>query len=503
MLFDTVRNAFKRYLHNSSGVTAIIFGLASMVLFLMAGAAVDFSQALSVRQKLGNALDAAALAVGSSGTLDEDDARDLAEDVFYANFPADEIGTPGELTINLAEQVVTLSATASVDTAFLGIIGTNVLNVGMSTEVTREGKNLEIVMVLDNTGSMSGSKIADLKVAADLLVDIVMGNTATSDHAKIGLVPFAASVNIGADRALSSGWIDVNGQSSVNAYNFQSDTNIYELWQDMETTSNIEWRGCVMARNEKNGYKYDVLDVPSNIADPETLWVQYLYPDEPDKSGYNNSYFNDKTGGSVDKRQRNEGKYDDGQSVSNSRGPNYNCPERPIVPMTNVKAILTDAIENMLAEYTTNIATGLVWGWRVISPSQPFNEGASYTDDDYIKSIILLTDGDNVISSRNNHNESDFSGYNFVADGRLGTTTSANAAVDELDDKTSEICENIKAKGIILYTITFQVSSNSTKNLMKNCASSDEKYFDSPSGDQLSNIFGIIAKELSNLRISK
>lgn len=498
MLLNSIRKKFSSFRRDRNGTVAIIFGLAAMLLFMLAGAAIDFSQAVSVRQKLGNALDAAALAVGSSGTLSQEDAEELAQDIFDANYPDGEIGTAGELSVVLSGQTVSMTASAIVDTAFLGIAGLHTIPVSIANEVTREGKNLEIVMVLDNTGSMSGSKIADLKTAAHSLVDITFGEDSTSDTVKIGLVPFAAAVNIGTN-AVGEGWIDTAGNSSVNAYNYQPNTNVYQLWQDM-AASNQDWRGCVEARDGG----FDTRDKAPSIADPETLWVPYLYPDEPDtSSSYRNDYFNDQIGGSEDQRQRNDAKYDDGLSLkSGNPGPNYLCPRNSILPLTNQKADLTNAIDAMLAEYTTNIPVGLAWGWRTISKKKPFNEGAAYTDEDTIKAIILLTDGENFIGSQNNHNKSRYGAYGFVNSGRLGTTN-ANTAVTKLNNKTSQLCTRIKNKGIILYTITFQVPTTSIKTLMENCATDSTKYFDSPSGSELNNVFGIIAKELSNLRLSK
>jgi hypothetical protein len=63
--------------------------------------------------------------------------------------------------------------------------------------------------------------------------------------------------------------------------------------------------------------------------------------------------------------------------------------------------------------------------------------------------------------------------------------------------------QNIKAKDIIIYTITFQVSSNSVRNLMRDCASEPDNYFDSPSDSELAAAFRAIGKELSNLRIGR
>ena len=74
-------------------------------------------------------------------------------------------------------------------------------------------------------------------------------------------------------------------------------------------------------------------------------------------------------------------------------------------------------------------------------------------------------------------------------------------AENTLDSRTTEVCNAIKAEVILIYTITFQVDSNSARNLMRNCATDSSKYFDSPNAATLTQTFRAIGKELSNLRI--
>jgi hypothetical protein len=253
----------------------------------------------------------------------------------------------------------------------------------------------------------------------------------------------------------------------------------------------------------------DVDDTTPSAGNPDTLWVPYFAPDEPDiwswPNYYYNSYLNDGTNTSnMDTRQERYQKYNN-KSVSGD-GPHYNCLTRPITPLTNYKQDILDAIDDMNATGNTNISFGMAWGWRVISPTEPFTEGTAYDDKKFRKAIILLTDGDNVIGQTGNHNKSTYSAYGYVKDGRLGVT-SAPTADAKLDERTSTVCTNIKNaypdRPITVYTITFQVNGDATKTLMRNCATDAEKYFDSPSNAELTANFKIIAGELSELRISK
>lgn len=284
-----------------------------------------------------------------------------------------------------------------------------------------------------------------------------------------------------------------NGKKAMDAYN---------------ALSNRSWNGCVEARP----IPMDIDDTAPTSTNGNTLWVPYFAPDEPDLSvannygySYSNNYLADvSTSNTLQTRQAYFSKYTN-KSVSGD-GPWKNCQTQPLTPLTNNKQTLLDAIEAMDTNGNTNIGIGLSWGWRVISPTEPFTEGVAYDDKKYRKAIILLTDGDNVIGSASNHNKSTYGSYGFVKDNRLGTTN-ASTAETKLDDRMTAACTAIKTanleRPITLYTITFQVSSNSIKTLMRNCATDAEKYFDSPSNEVLKQNFKAIASELSDLRISK
>ncbi len=500
--FRKVARSLDIFRRNTRGNVAMIFGLAVIPMVTAAGVGIDLSRAYMVKQRLGHALDAAALAVGTATDKSGDELDVLAQSYFDANYPAAELGVPGALTLTVSDGVISMAATAKVDTAMMNIAGYDELNVSASTEVTRKITGLEVVMVLDNTGSMgSYSKLTTLKTAANDLVDILFGDETSSENLKIGLVPFAAAVNVGTEH-LTSGWIDTTGASSVNGLNFYDGEHALQVYNMM---SNKSWNGCVEARPAP----YDIQDTTPDVSNGDTLWVPYLAPDEPDIGSYYGYYYpssylyDSSSSNNLQKRQAKTGKY---SSYVYSSGPHINCSTKPITPLTGTKATVTSAISAMNATGTTNIPFGMAWGWRVISPSSPFTEGSAYDDEKFQKVIILLTDGENYIGSYYNHNKSYYNAYGYVKDGRLGTTSSGSA-LTELNERTSQVCENIKDenpdKPIIVYTITFQLYDDDIKDIMRGCASDPEKFFDSPSNSVLKQNFQTIANELSELRISR
>ncbi len=481
----------RKFARSTGGNVAIMFGVCFVPIVLSAGVAVDLSRALIVRERLGHALDAAALAVGGSNGLTEQMKQDMADDFFAANYPVAEIGIPGAVTVTSGEDTVYLTASADVPTTLMAIFNYQSLTVNADTEVTLDTQGIEVVLVLDNTGSMSGSKIESLKNASEDLVEILFGPEETSDMTKIGLVPFTAAVNIGTD-SLADDWIDDSAASTLAGHAFQPGVNVLDLYDQIP---NAEWDGCIETRLPP----YDVTDDAPNTGDPDTLWLPYFAPDEPDLPEYVNNYLVDQFVGTPDDTQRFVGKYDG--TAASGNGPLRGCTVPPLTPLTNVKQDLLDAIDAMVSSGYTHIPIGAVWGWRVLSPTEPYTEGAEYDDKDWQKAIIIMTDGANTIDAEPNHNGSNYSAYGFMEEQRISAASQSDF-VDQLNTNLTAVCDNIKAETVRVYTITFEVSNQEIIGLMKSCASGEALYFNSPSEEHLEATFQAIAMDLSRLRIS-
>ena len=492
----TARKGFaflSRFTSNTRGNVAMIFGISLLPILISVGVAIDLGRSLVVRERLSLAIDTAALAAGASPGLSVAAKTAYVENYILANYTDEQIGTLGTISTSELDDVVTVHASAALETVFLGIIGYDSLTVNVSTEVMRNITGLELVMVLDNTGSMSGSKISDLKTAANNLVDILYGSSENPDLLKIGLVPFSAAVNIGTG-ALAEGWMDESADATLaqSKMNYSAGQTVWDLY---DAIPNRSWNGCVEARQQP----YDTTDDAPTGGD--TLFQPYFAPDERSSWGYDNNYLDDGITGTTSERQMYVGKYDGTSVSSSSRGPLRGCTVDPVTRLTSDKPTLIDAINAMGAAGYTHIPVGLVWGWRLISPDAPFTEGAAYSDTHWKKALVILTDGENTIDSESNDNKSNYSAYGHLIEGRLGTTN-ASTFEDQLNTNTSLLCSRIKAEGIRVYSIAFDVTSSTVTNLMRNCASEPGLYFNSPTGAQLDAAFEAIAHDLNNLRIS-
>jgi glycine cleavage system aminomethyltransferase T len=114
--------------------------------------------------------------------------------------------------------------------------------------------------------------------------------------------------------------------------------------------------------------------------------------------------------------------------------------------------------------------------------------------------VILMTDGENTMYSTAD------GAYGYTAQNHTGMTSTPytdTKAAQQLDTKLAQICTNMKAEGIIVYTVVFDLNSTTVDDMMRTCASQPDYYFNSPDAASLRQAFRTIGDSLSNLRISK
>ncbi len=187
-------------------------------------------------------------------------------------------------------------------------------------------------------------------------------------------------------------------------------------------------------------------------------------------------------------------------------GPNFMCTTTAVTPMTTDKPTITNSIAGMIALGATNIQEGLMWGWRLLSPGAPFVEGRAYSVNDNQKILILMTDGFNTYYPKTNSNllKSWYGAWGYVARSHLGSTsTNQNTLIDKMNERTALACQNVKAAGIIVYTVSFQVEDADTLGMMRACATEPSMAYVSTSQGALLSAFSAIGDEITLLRISQ
>lgn len=176
--------------------------LALMALPLIGavGLAIDGGRAFLTRYEMASALDAAALALGSTKGMARADLEKMA--ALYVEQNLRTLGASTTLTILPAGDAVvnanTVTVTGQVDmpTMFMQLWGQSKVNIAATSQISRGGNDLELALVLDTTGSMAGTRISTLQTAAKNLIDTVINDTQTPYYSKAALVPFSNSVNL-------------------------------------------------------------------------------------------------------------------------------------------------------------------------------------------------------------------------------------------------------------------------------------------------------------------
>ncbi len=468
-----------RFLRAQRATVAVLFAFSMVPVLGLVGLAADGARAYMVKSRLSQAVDSAALAGGKA--ISESYRDEEITKYFDGNYPQgylDSTLQPLQIVANESEGTVEVIATAEVPTTFLQVLKIDSITVGARALVNQETRGMELVLVMDNTGSMrSGGKIDAMKQAATSLINILYGQDETMENFWVGLVPYAATVNIGSQR---TGWLQ-----NYDPADFQPTT----------------WKGCVEARAEP----FDSDDsLPAAQSWDPHLWASTfgVYPGETGDNDW----------GPIDE---SNGAQNDGT------GPNLGCGPA-ITSLIDTKTTILAKIDEMLPWHRggTMANLGLAWGWRVMSPawrglwggSTPATLPLDYDTPKIDKVVVLLTDGANQwydwpgglpgSPDSSTFPDADYTAYGRLSEGRLGTTNKS-AAKTEINSRMAGLCTSMKAQNITIYTVVFQVNDSATQDLYRNCASTQDKYFQSPTNEDLQVVFQKIATELSYLRLAE
>lgn len=211
-----VRAALRGFAAARRGNVAMMFAISLVPLTIAAGVGLDFSRSMLVRSAMSEALDAAALAVGSTPGLDHDSAQALAQKYFDANYTGDPaLGAPS-IAISSngfdSKGSVTITATNNMPTSLLKVAGWNTVPVSTSSTVVWGQSKVWVSLVLDNSGSMAqgdmtGSKMDALQNASNQLLTVLKNASSNPGDVQVSVVPFDRTVNVGTSNSGAS-WID-------------------------------------------------------------------------------------------------------------------------------------------------------------------------------------------------------------------------------------------------------------------------------------------------------
>ncbi|MER8491016.1 pilus assembly protein [Mesorhizobium australicum] len=543
-----------RFWRSKSGNFALLMGLGLPAILSAVAFATDVSTMMRAKSNLQNALDAANLASSHLGDLDIT-RTDAFDRYFQANIAGhgELVNAKATLAVDRGVNFIKTKAVASADVGlnFAFLFGQS-KHIVVDASAVESNNQLEVVLVLDNTGSMAGVRIAALRTATKSLLDTLEATKSPTREVRASLVPFVTAVNVNGDE-FDPSWVDMDGKSSTNGVNFPvvdgKRPNHMALLKQLKENGWTEpgwngtgWKGCVEARPGA----YNISDTPPDPAKPDSLFVPYFAPDDPEDAQmpsasygnsakyYNNSYLDDVSDKAKLAKQKgnllridfsdllgdvlapgNSAKEKIAKYVAPARelitetgsaitvGPNRACPT-PVVPLTGDFDKLRKAASQM-TEWNgsgTNVSEGLSWGMRVLSPGAPYTDGAPWKTPGVSKIVLLLTDGENVVYGASEQpTKSDYTSYGYLAGGRFGSDNQT-AAARNVDGWTKSVCTQLKDEGVQIYTMVLQSDTAANRTLYSACASTPSDYYAVNDPAKLPNVFLQIANKFSKLQLT-
>jgi uncharacterized protein YegL len=282
-------------------------------------------------------------------------------------------------------------------------------------------------------------KMPAMKTAAKNLIDQLKSAATTNGDVYVSIIPFSKDVNVGSSNYNSS-WVKWNGSDDTWDENNGTCKN-YSGWGSAPSTK----AKCL----QKDGDW-----TPSN----HNTW-----------------------NGCVTDRDQD---YDENNTAPNTSvkatlfpAEEYSSCPASMMALSYDWTSMKTKIDSLQPNGNTNQAIGLAWAFQSLTAS-PFTIPAKDSKYKYTEVIILMTDG-------------------------LNTENRWYTKQSSIDSRQKDLCDNVKAAGITLYTIQVNTGGDPTQSVLQYCASGSDKFFLLTSANQMVTTFQTIGTALSNLRISK
>jgi Flp pilus assembly protein TadG len=446
---------FQQFLEDRNGSVMPLLALAAIPLVGLIGASVDYSRAAAIQTTLQAAADSTSLAMAQNATsLTAAQLQTQGQAYFSALFANTGAAAPSvtvSYSTNSGNGQVVVSATTSVNTMFMGVMGFSQLPISAASTAVWGNTRLRVALVLDNTGSMSAggsgtpsspTKIQALQTAAHNMLTQLQGAAQNDGDVYVSIVPFAKDVNVGTSNS-SSSWVDFTDWDAANGTNVQTGQTCttHNGHQHCTPTytwtpaAHSTWNGCVTDRDQN----YD-----TNNTTPTS--GSTLFPAEQ-----------------------------------------YNACPVALSPLSYDWTALGKVIDSMTPNGGTNQAIGLAWGWQSLTQTSPLNAPSEDPNHTYQHIVIILSDGLNT------------------QDRWYGNGSNWSSQVDARQEIT---CDNMKNAGLTIYAVQVNTDNEATSSVLQYCAGSvagvgdKSKFFLLTTPNQIVTTFNTIATGLTRLRIA-
>lgn len=535
----------RAFLKARRGNVAMMFAITLVPLMIGAGAGLDFARAMLVRQQMSEALDSAALAVGSTTGLDQAAAQALAQKYFDANYTVDksDYGAPViQPPVYDAKGSISLTATNTMPTVLIRLAGFANIPVSATSTVVWGQTKLWVSLVLDNSGSMcqpdsqpcidnsnSQSKIYQLKDATKTMLNSLRAVSATPGDVRVAIVPFNREVNVG--RAMvNASWIYWGfWEAEPPNANYNNTVDLYGPNDSCPFNLGTQGYGCLGAGGiPASGMICPGPDNGSVNKSRKSRYYNGCYSSEPTGDAQEVSNGKGATcsnhhnctctgtgksrvcsanlykhvwtpnphstwGGCITDREQDydisnaaaSGSDTSGFPADNPTNPatSSDCMYGSVASLEYDWADLASKVDAMQASGSTNQAIGVAHGWEILTPGGAYDTPS--LPDNTTRYIILLSDGLNT--------QNRWWGDGF---------TEGTPDDDKIDDRMDQVCSAAKADGVVIYTLYVHVNGGGNSAPLRNCASDSSKYYDLTSSSQIAAAFADITKKITNVRVS-
>ncbi len=554
------RGLLTRLAKDVRGNTLAIVGAALVPLTAMIGSGVDMSRAYMAKTRLQSACDAGALAgrrIMQNDTLTQN-VIDEARRFFNFNFPQGLYGTePFTAAVTRpASGTVRMTAATNVPTAIMGMFGVENMPINVTCDASLNFVNTDVMLVLDVTGSMAESlggtsKIVSLRDAVMALYDelspIQTQLTANGMRLRYGVVPYSATVNVGAlirgvnaDYLVNSAayqsrqpeyqltnitqaqcsnydnwsWRRTGGRNSTVGTctytsesgsqggtwtgNFQHDEIIHDTSRFKTgastpdptrrpgTTSNTTWAGCIEERQTVS-----TITASSGYTIPATAYDLDInrIPDS-DATRWRPLW----PQVAYRRSSTTEEMFDEGDS--NNRQTSAACPAAARRLDVWTRTQLQTYVNALQPTGNTYHDIGMIWGARMISTGGIFADGCeTYGGMPCSRHVIFMTDGELAPST------SVYSAYGQEPlDQRITGSSSSSGQYDRHLQRFRMICNATKGMNVSVWVIAFGTTLTTD---MRDCASNPNQASTSSNRAELMARFRQIGSQIGALRLTQ
>ncbi|HVV79697.1 MAG TPA: pilus assembly protein [Pseudolabrys sp.] len=435
---SAVLRAFRRA---ERGNVAIMLGLSIVPVVGITGAAVDYSRTNSVKAEMQTALDSTALMLAKeAAVVGQAQVNTNAQKYFSAVFNRPDVTNVAANAVYTpgGTSQLVVNASAQVPTAFVKMFGYDSLTVNGTATAKWGNSRLRVALALDNTGSMSSDGKMDALKTAT--------NTLLTQLQAIA---------------------ETSGDVYVSIVPFSKDVNLDPANYQANWIDWTEW-DTKNGTCSKSGYSSK-----SRCESHTGVWTP------ADHSTWNGCVMDrgNSSGPATGAYDTNVVAPDPANTATMFAAEQFSSCAEAALPLSDNWTQMGTLVSNMSPGGNTNQAIGLALGWMSLTGGGPFTAPAMDPTYTYSQVIVLLSDG-------------------------LNTEDRWYTSQSSIDARQKLTCANVKAAGVLVYTVQVNTGKDPTSTLLRDCASDKNKFFELKSADEMVTTFNTISTELGKLFVA-